>query len=394
MSEWVRAVREGWVLCGSLPGPDVDEFAESHQVQRALAEFDGPSLLAVQHPHRTPAAVAAGIGLAQSMPSARATLESLLTGHYRRVRSAVCLYRASGAGGTAVGVLCHVDPHAVDEQGIDQVRDSERVFPDVVAERAATLTALGMATSAAMLVPVGGKGELTAAVERAGRALGAPEVTEVDTFGTRHELWVLPPGAEQRVVLEQAAALPLLVADGNHRVAAARRAGLDGLLALVTDGPELRIGPIHRGLLAPGLTSTCAAAAWRGIGLRVEPSTRPDAPTEPGSVLAVLPDGALRVYLPAVEPGEPRPRIDHGVVERLLVREGLGIDPDSEALRALPEGQRSDPEVTAMLLIPAVPFADVLAVHAQHRRMPRKSTYFTPKPRSGLFLARIDAVDE
>jgi len=36
-----------------------------------------------------------------------------------------------------------------------------------------------------------------------------------------------------------------------------------------------------------------------------------------------------------------------------------------------------------------VPFADVLAVHRQGRRMPRKSTYFTPKPRSGLLLADL-----
>jgi uncharacterized protein (DUF1015 family) len=36
-----------------------------------------------------------------------------------------------------------------------------------------------------------------------------------------------------------------------------------------------------------------------------------------------------------------------------------------------------------------VPYADVLAVHDQGRRMPRKSTYFTPKPRSGLLLADL-----
>jgi uncharacterized protein (DUF1015 family) len=29
-------------------------------------------------------------------------------------------------------------------------------------------------------------------------------------------------------------------------------------------------------------------------------------------------------------------------------------------------------------------------VHAQGRRMPRKSTYFTPKPRSGLLLADLE----
>jgi uncharacterized protein (DUF1015 family) len=47
--------------------------------------------------------------------------------------------------------------------------------------------------------------------------------------------------------------------------------------------------------------------------------------------------------------------------------------------------------VTVLLQIAPVPLADVLAVHEQGRRMPRKSTYFTPKPRSGLFLADVRA---
>jgi uncharacterized protein (DUF1015 family) len=36
-----------------------------------------------------------------------------------------------------------------------------------------------------------------------------------------------------------------------------------------------------------------------------------------------------------------------------------------------------------------VPLADVLAVHRAGLRMPRKSTFFTPKPRSGLLLAEL-----
>jgi uncharacterized protein (DUF1015 family) len=46
-----------------------------------------------------------------------------------------------------------------------------------------------------------------------------------------------------------------------------------------------------------------------------------------------------------------------------------------------------------VLQLAPVPFADVLAVHRQGRRMPRKSTYFTPKPRSGLLLADLRDLD-
>jgi hypothetical protein len=77
------------------------------------------------------------------------------------------------------------------------------------------------------------------------------------------------------------------------------------------------------------------------------------------------------------------------VVERLLIADGLGIDPEGPRVRALPAGHPADSHVDVVLELAAVPFADVLAVHEQGRRMPRKSTYFTPKPRSGLLLADL-----
>jgi hypothetical protein len=112
-------------------------------------------------------------------------------------------------------------------------------------------------------------------------------------------------------------------------------------------------------------------------------------PVRPGSVLARTPSGDLHVTLPALERGEPAPRIDHGPVERLLIAEALGIDPEGPQVHALPAGHPAGPNVDALLELAPVPFADVLAVHEQGRRMPRKSTYFTPKPRSGLLLADL-----
>jgi hypothetical protein len=97
----------------------------------------------------------------------------------------------------------------------------------------------------------------------------------------------------------------------------------------------------------------------------------------------------LLVTLPGPEPDEPVPRIDHGLVERLLIADALGIDPEGPQVRALPAGHPVGPHVNAVLQLAPVPFADVLAVHQQGRRMPRKSTYFTPKPRSGLLLADL-----
>jgi hypothetical protein len=309
---------------------------------------------------------------------------------YREVRDVVAPYLVSGPDGIALGMLCLVDPAVADAEGLARIRQAEQVYPTVVAERAAVLAGLCCATSAAMLVPVTGGADLTEAL---GRVIGGPhkpDVSIADSAGRRHQLWLLGPGDQQDELIDIAQRQPLLVADGNHRVAAASSARCE-LLALVTGGPGLRIGAIHRTLVGTGLGPDDLAAAWRRTGLIVlDADPNVGAPDQPGTVLVLAGDRAMLVGLPEPAPGEPLPRIDHGVVEHLLIGEALGIDPAGPLVRALPAGTKPATGVDAVLLIAPVPYPDVLAVHDQGRRMPRKSTYFTPKPRSGLLLASLD----
>lgn len=391
MTRWVHAIRHGWVVTDRVPGPDVDEFADAAEVIAALARPSsrGDTLLAVQHPHRTPAAMAGGQSLVDALPAARQALDRLRTSAYRPVADVVAPYRVEGPDGMVVGVLCLVDPAAVDSRGMSFVRHSEEIYPQVVAERAAVLAGLGCATSAAMLIPVSAGERLTAAVAGSVDALGAPAVSTTDSGGRTHQLWLLGPGTEQDAVLAAVAGSPLLVADGNHRVAAAAVGDRSALLALVTAGPALRIGAIHRALVSTGLRCDDLGTAWRRVGLAVREVHGLGPPTQPGCVVVRTRGGDLLVALPEPGPGEPTPRIDHALVERLLIADALGIDPEGPQVRALPAGHPVGPHVDVVAQLAAVPFADVLAVHEQGRRMPRKSTYFTPKPRSGLLLADL-----
>lgn len=380
---WVEAIRQGWVVAGPVPGPDVDEFADASEVIAALADTTDDTLLAVQHPHRTPHARAAGLSLAEALPSAREELDRLLARAYRPVRDVVAPYRVDGPDGSAVGLLCLVDPNHV-----SQIRHSEEVYPQVVAERAAMLTGLGRATSAAMLVPVADGARLTEIVLPTMTA--PPAVHTADPAGRTHRLWLLPPGPDQDLLLDAVRSRPLMVADGNHRLAAAARARTS-LLALVTGGPKLRVGAFHRELTGTGLTAADLESSWRRRGIRVWRANKPPAP---GMVAVRAADGDLMVELPPPTPGEPLPRIDHTVVERLLIADALGIAPEGPHVRAVPAGHPLGPDVDAVFELAPVPLADVLAVHRQGRLMPRKSTYFTPKPRSGLLLADLPGAAE
>jgi hypothetical protein len=377
MNGWVRPVRTAWVVRDNVAGPDVDEFAEPEQITAELARPGAAlgTLLAVQHPHRTPAARAGGLSLTDALPIAREALDHLRANHYREVHDIVAPYRVDGPDGSAHGVLCLVDPAEV-----GRVRHTEEVFPEVVAERSAVLSGLGCATSAAMLVPVSDGAVLTSLLVDVCEELAEPAVSVVDSAGRRHQMWLLGKGSRQTELLELLQEQSLLVADGNHRVAAA--AG-SSLLALITAGPDLRIGAIHRVLIGTGLDADTLFRRWRDIGLAV---TRGGDPTpRPGVVVALAGDERLRVVLPDL--GGDKPQIDHGVVEQVLVQAALGIDPDGPSLRVLPAG-RPVPDGILLQLAP-VPFDDVLAVHAEGRRMPRNATYFTPKSRSGLLLAAL-----
>jgi hypothetical protein len=377
---WIEPIGRGWVVRGEVPGPDVDEFADPVAITGALAVGNG-GLLAVQHPQRTPAALADELSLDEALPAARAALEALQRNHYTEVTDVVALYQVDGPDAAACGVLCLVDPAAVDVDGTLRVRHSEEVYPSVVADRAAVLTGLGCATSAAMLVPVDGGAALTDAVTAAIAAAGSPAVQTKDAAGRAHRMWLLGPGAERAALLDLAGRHPLLVADGNHRVAAA--AGTGRLLALITGGPALRIGAFHRVLAGTGRTLAQLTDAWRAAGLDVGPPGEP----RPGVVVARAGDDAVEVRLP--RPEGAGPHIDHAEVERLLLADALEIDPDSDHVRPMPDGGDPGPDADAVLLLAPVPLADVLAVHAAGRTMPRKSTYFQPKPRSGLLLADL-----
>jgi hypothetical protein len=373
---WVRPITHGWVVRAEVPGPDVDEFAEPERVVAALAHPGAASrsLLAVQHPHRTPEAIASGRGLLDSLPTARNTLRLLLRTAYREVSDVVAPYEVDGPDGTACGVLCMVDPAAVDA---GRVRHSEEVYPDIVEERAQVLAGLGYATSAAMLVPVGDHDELTPEV-RAHTANHPPAVSTVDSRGRRHRLWL----TEDTSLLAAVEAHPLMVADGNHRVAAARGGGL---LALVTAGPALRIGAFHRVLTGTGLTAADLARAWRGEGLTVRAAPGTPAPAEPGTAVVRCQDTTLVVDLP--------PGLDHAVVEETLLGAALRLDPEGPQVQPLPAGRVPPEDADAVLELAPVPLRTVLAEHAAGRRMPRKSTYFTPKPRSGLLIAGLRSPD-
>jgi uncharacterized protein (DUF1015 family) len=289
----------------------------------------------------------------------------------------------------------------------------EDTYPVAVEGRRALLAATGTDLEPIVLAhdPDPELPELTAAA-----CEGEPALVVVDGDGVRHALWrVGDPGLLERVraALGRTGAV---IADGHHRFAAAQaharaRSGVPGaqaILALVTPmGPGgLRVHGIHRVVPDLPLEDAVGRAA---AGFTVDELGVPDGEVagtarrwlaEPGESGLLVSDGRrlLRLSDPTEEVRDTAPAgapaawraldvvlAHHGLFQRLWER---GDDAQSVMVahtvdEALDEA-RARRGVAVLLRAPSP--ADVAAVARAGARMPRKSTLFVPKPRTGLVL--------
>jgi uncharacterized protein (DUF1015 family) len=205
----------------------------------------------------------------------------------------------------------------------------------------------------------------------------SPPEAEVD--GAR--LWRLP-GVDASALVEGA---QLLIADGHHRYECALAFGAESgrparVMALLvsTEDPGLHVFPTHRVFSGrPELRDL--QEGERAAGLDEALALLADEPTGRSAAVAYRPGG---VELVRGSEGE----LDVDLVDRHGV-EGIGYTPRAEEAVAAVDAGSAD--VAFLLRDPSV--ADVYAVARRGERMPRKSTYFFPKPLSGLLFHPLDA---
>jgi uncharacterized protein (DUF1015 family) len=276
----------------------------------------------------------------------------------------------------------------------------------------------------------------------------APLVAVTTEDGTTHRLWRLGDRAEQAAITDDLACRRALIADGHHRYAAyldlqaqMRRRGQghgpwDYGLAFLVDSAAYppRLGAIHRVLprLDPDRAAELAKAAFTvqdlpaGTGLD-DALQRLAAAGREGTAFLLAGGPVLRllshpdpVQLAASMPAgtsESWQRLDASVMQHLLLGRLWGvtdserdvlIDHDAaDAVRAV-SGDATATDVaerggfdtgsipaaqgTAVISNPAS-FEAVIRIAAHGERVPRKSTSFGPKPRTGLVLRTFGPAD-
>jgi len=284
----------------------------------------------------------------------------------------------------------------------------------------------------------------------------APLVTIVTEDGVAHRLWRLGDPSEQATIAADLAGRRALIADGHHRYAAylelqaeMRASGLgagpwDYGLAFLVDSAAYppRLGAIHRVL--PSLSPERAAELAKGAftvqdlpaGFSLDDAQRclAEAGTEgtafllaggpvfrllshpdPVQVAASMPAGVsgswqsldaavlqqlLLGRLWGVTDNEHHVLIDHdagnavravaGVVGAVGAPGGSGASGGSRASGGSGDGSAGGG--TAVISNPAS-FGAVIDIAANGERVPRKSTSFGPKPRTGLVLRTFGPSD-
>ena len=268
----------------------------------------------------------------------------------------------------------------------------------------------------------------------AGIAGTSPVIDLVADDGVRHRLWVVPAddadGGPVGRLVAAASAAPITIADGHHRYETALRyrderrmsrsceedPAFDYILMLLleTTAESLTVLPTHR--VVRGLGEAGVEGLWAGLGElfdveRIDQADRLEAAfgaaglaaggegrfglwTRQGGALLTARREAFEPLLPAG--GEALRRLDVTLLQVALERLA-GIDPAATAAggrvaytksvaEAVAWVDRAEDGADAAFLLEPTPVAEIAAVAAAGDVMPQKSTYFYPKPVTGLVI--------
>lgn len=334
---------------------------------------------------------------------------------------ALYVYEQASAGGTVlqrglIGAL-QLQPYAT---GI--IQPHEDVAPGPVAGRRQLMEATLANLEPIFLLYQGANGAATRLVDDvATRRATLAEASTDD--GLRHRLWAITDPAELAAIAADLAPRTALIADGHHRYAAylqlqerlRQSAGAAGPwdrgLALLVDSSAYppQLGAIHRVItgLMPEAAARLAATAFcvrelpggvkdpdtafaelagasaRGVAFLLAGDSRawllsdPD----PAQLAAAVPDYPASLWQ----------QVPAAVLDGLLFARLWAIEDDARSVQAVHDAAEAvaaaeqEPGGTAVICGPMTA-AQVYEVAALGRRVPRKSTSFGPKPRTGLVL--------
>ena len=234
-----------------------------------------------------------------------------------------------------------------------------------------------------------------------------PVADAYDDDGVRHQIWALSDPDAVAAVGDGVASAPVVLADGHHRYETARayqaecRAANGGaagshdlVMALVVELSEdqLSVGAIHRTVsgLPDGFDLVGSLAQWFDVVRAGAADDRTLGALADSNSLALVSGGQAYLLLPHFEIQE---QVGNDLDSTLIATVLSALPPHevmhrhsvSEAMEALQHG-----EGQAAFLLRPVTVKQIEEWANERRRMPPKTTYFSPKPRTGMVFRSLD----
>jgi uncharacterized protein (DUF1015 family) len=298
----------------------------------------------------------------------------------------------TGRRGQTVGVIGAL---GLEPPGSGQIFPHEQTTPKAKSDRLHLLQATQLNTS-----PIWALSLATGLSEALASPENASSVAVTDDEGIRHELWLITDPETIVRVSAAVGAAPVVIADGHHRFETALTyqrespaAAAGAVMALVVElaDEQLSVLAIHR--LIAGLPADFDVLAALARHFDVTATTTSDA--------ALLQEMAETDSLALVTPGgvwllRPTPETTAAAAQDLpssQLEVARADFPDHEvvyeptlerALGALTRGQAQ-----AAVLLRPVTVEQIASTGRGGARMPPKTTFFWPKPRTGFVFREV-----
>ena len=308
---------------------------------------------------------------------------------YEESAAALYVYRQGDEGSPHAGLVCEVAlPAFVD----GRVRLHEAVQPHRVEALVQHHARVNDPPAPVALLHRAGE----AFARTLDEARRTPPILDVPGPGLRQTLWRVADGPTTDAATRELAATTLYVADGHHRVAAAieewRAAGRPsgaGLLCVVHPMDGLRLSAFHRRVSGPVPPADVFALLEGWVDVQAV-----DTPPAPGIGAFGLYVGGAWFALTQAGPGADRAELDISVLEtRVLEPLRRPTHPTARSVEVTPAltsldelTRRCDADGGALFTLAPPPLETLTALADAGEVLPPKTTYFAPKPCTGIFL--------
>lgn len=390
---------------GLFAAPPYDVFDDAQA--RAYVEAHPTSFLAVDRPE-----TAFGPDQDPYAPEVYAHAVKLLNDRVidgtllREEKDCLYAYRIEKDGRAQLGVAAAV---AIDDYLDGTVRRHEQVREEKVRDRVAHISAVTAQTGPVLLAYP----DMPALDVLVGLACTASPLYDfVADDGVRHTVWRIARELAVEAICETFKQVPCAyIADGHHRAEAAVRMGLearergeagarDAFLCLLFPASSLNVLAYNRVVAdTNGLSEQELAAAVERAGFDVREAEGTVVPSARGT-FGMYAFGAWHELVARDVPtsdDDPVAALDVSLLQSRVLAPVLGIeDPTADARISFVDGAQGPHALETLAGEQGVAFFlyptsidDLMKVSDAGQLMPPKSTWFAPKPLSGLFLRRV-----